>query len=165
MGNVSLTSTALSYMRGTECRGNLGNVSLLASWRGKLISVSFRAKRGIPAFIARGISGDCFVAKLLAMTASDCFVAKRRGDLGNVSLRASWRGNLISVSFRAKRGNPRFYCERHKRILLRRKAPRNDRVIATLVFKLMPNQKNAGTHTVCVPRFALMFKLMPCREY
>jgi hypothetical protein len=50
-----------------------------------------------------------------------------------------WQSHKRVIPSEAR--NPRFYCERHKRRLLRRKAPRNDRVIATLVFKLMPNWK------------------------
>ena len=114
--------------------------------------------------------------------------APRNDSVGLLRRKATWRSHgkcVIAILLAwqthkrvipSEARNPRFYCERHKRRLLRRKAPRNDRVIATLVFKLMPNQKNAGTHTVCVPRFVpdlrndrviatLVLKLMPCREY
>jgi len=169
-------------MRGTECRGNPGSVSLRASWRGKLISVSFRAKRG----------GDLGNASLRASwrgkLISVSFRAKRGGDLGNASLRASWRGNLLLCLSRQKRrflaslgmtrrfGLPRslgshamtasdcFVAKRRGNInsmSSRGTECRGDLMpfadkaeIPRFARNDSLRGKNAGTHTVCVPRFA-----------
>ena len=104
-------------------------MSWRASWRGHLTprvipsqarnlrSMSFRAKRGISAFVARDISGDCHGTACLAMTGSPQHVIPSQAR------------------------NLRFYRERHKRRLPRHYVPGNDRVASDRHDSLALTQK------------------------